>query len=1075
MRQGNYTEDTLRAAKIGLEKGYEHFCVWDQDIINAMREDLWGHRGVRILPCRWSIFPLMNWQFFWNTPEFWLSELVQMRRYPGLLSADHLEHFCPQPIQMLHTVFAFESREQRQLARNIALAQGIRNTQPGGATRSPDGSSCACGERASLLHVPSTMKLWPWVQKLFRFHRPSFLPPVDDAALFRSRSEQSRDIGGGFWGSEDSKDLESMNHGTLRWAMDRGLSVITGNCCTMATSLGNYARGEFPKQKMEDTAATSAASRTLRVKVETNAAMDAYIFIGEIFPISHALQSLGLEFVIDAMGKRSMMRWGMQGEEIASYEGRLLTGQWSKFWVEIHPSGRVLLNWTSGELTSSIFDVSLDLFGTYDITRGNIYAGSLVCDLYNLLLFLLMASVLSILLLAIASTMSAARRGGHELQTDYDYESTMQGESCDCYAYEWWKQTCCSKGFVCGRESHRCEKTLGQECKRKWVGSQCAGDDVYHLDTKCGPADSDGKSVCCIKKGMFLEFPAPKDETLCCGGKSEEAPAEPAVSKKTGSNKIRQVDRQEAEVSEQVDVVKPPVKAQASKEEVKPVVQAPIEEIKKKTVQAPREEIKQKTERIAREQEQRRQDELKAKAANQEKERLAEQLKIDLQKMEEDRLKNIKKEEEEKQRKIKQKTVQAPREEIKQKTVQAPKEEIKQKPVQAPKEDIKQKTVGRKDEIRQKVPQYSSKAEAGKIDVKQVASYSSSSSSSVRQVAPWKNVDEAYSGWAPSQKEHWTGQDWSERWNEHWTSAVQPDPKKESKAWKTAQPDPKKDLKAPESQWKSVTSPKAEAKSTTAWRTIETPTEETKEVKEVKEVKVWRPVVTPKEEVNAQVVDPKQDPKVWRPVETPKEESKEVKEVKVWRPVVETAQEESKEAKEVKEVKDVKSKAVESKQEPKVWRPVESPKEEVTSKTEQHHAKQEAKAWKAASVPEKKPPKRQAVKETEWNEWTEWSEWHEWVESKPEKKQEKKTFKDETTRLAEAAIKIITGQVKVPENKGFVWVDEWQERFSATLGTVREFLESRPDKFQVMPTSGRGYRVALVKQEYAKWKTTRYW
>ena len=235
--------------------------------------------------------------------------------------------------RMLHTVFAFESREQRQLARNIALAQGIRNTQPGGATRSPDGSSCACGERASLLHAPSTMKLWPWVQKLFRFHRPSFLPPVDDAALFRSRSEQSRDIGGGFWGSEDSKDLESMNHGTLRWAMDRGLSVITGNCCTMATSLGNYARGEFPKQKMEDTAATSAASRTLRVKVETNAAVDAYIFIGEIFPISHALQSLGLEFVIDAMGKRSMMRWGMQGEEIASYEGRLLTGQWSKFWV----------------------------------------------------------------------------------------------------------------------------------------------------------------------------------------------------------------------------------------------------------------------------------------------------------------------------------------------------------------------------------------------------------------------------------------------------------------------------------------------------------------------------------------------------------------------------------------------------------------------------------------------------------------------------------------------------------------------------------------------------------------------
>ena len=34
-----------------------------------------------------------------------------------------------------------------------------------------------------------------------------------------------------------------------------------------------------------------------------------------------------------------------------------------------------------------------------------------------------------------------------------------------------------------------------------------------------------------------------------------------------------------------------------------------------------------------------------------------------------------------------------------------------------------------------------------------------------------------------------------------------------------------------------------------------------------------------------------------------------------------------------------------------------------------------------------------------------------------------------------------------------------------TFGIVREFLESRPDKFLVTPTTGRGYRVALVKQE----------
>ena len=33
-----------------------------------------------------------------NTPSFWLRELVERRRYPGLLAADHFEHFCPNHI-----------------------------------------------------------------------------------------------------------------------------------------------------------------------------------------------------------------------------------------------------------------------------------------------------------------------------------------------------------------------------------------------------------------------------------------------------------------------------------------------------------------------------------------------------------------------------------------------------------------------------------------------------------------------------------------------------------------------------------------------------------------------------------------------------------------------------------------------------------------------------------------------------------------------------------------------------------------------------------------------------------------
>lgn len=229
---------------------------------------------------------------------------------------------------MLHTVFAFEKREHRQLARNVALAQGIRNQQPGSSIKAPDGTRCACGERASLLHVPSTMKLWPWVQRLFRFHSPSFLPEVHDEALFRSRNEQGEELGGGFWGSEDSRDLEIMRQGTLEWARDTGSSVVSGNCATTPTSLGNYAHIDFPN-------GPDGEVQSLKLKAQTNASQDAHLFFGTIYTVPNGLQSLGLELVIDAFeGTKSILRWGIQGEEIAEFRGRILEhGQWTSLWV----------------------------------------------------------------------------------------------------------------------------------------------------------------------------------------------------------------------------------------------------------------------------------------------------------------------------------------------------------------------------------------------------------------------------------------------------------------------------------------------------------------------------------------------------------------------------------------------------------------------------------------------------------------------------------------------------------------------------------------------------------------------
>lgn len=231
----------------------------------------------------------------------------------------------------MHTVFAFSSDRDRRLARNVALAQGLRNSQPGSTIRAPDGTTCACGERASLLHAPSTMKLWPGVQKLFQFYRPSFLPKLDAGAAFRSRSEQGEELGGGFWGSEGSTELEKMREGTLKWAVDTGGFLVSGNCASVpVTTLGNYGHVDFPTESIP-------MSKSLTLKAQTNARHNAHLFVGTIFVVPDHIQAIGLEFVIDERTEngitRSVLRWGMQGEELAFYDGRILADQWSSFWV----------------------------------------------------------------------------------------------------------------------------------------------------------------------------------------------------------------------------------------------------------------------------------------------------------------------------------------------------------------------------------------------------------------------------------------------------------------------------------------------------------------------------------------------------------------------------------------------------------------------------------------------------------------------------------------------------------------------------------------------------------------------
>jgi len=84
------------------------------------------------------------------------------------------------------------------------------------------------------------------------------------------------------------------------------------------------------------------------------------------------------------------------------------------------------------------------------------------------------------------------------------------------------------------------------------------------------------------------------------------------------------------------------------------------------------------------------------------------------------------------------------------------------------------------------------------------------------------------------------------------------------------------------------------------------------------------------------------------------------------------------------------------------------------------------------------------------------------VGEKDQQQDEHRGEEDEKEKLAALAIKEITEQLMEPANKGFVWVEQWHELYSSSFGTVRSFIESYPDKFRVVPTTGRGYRVALA-------------
>ena len=91
----------LAGGCLGSGEG-DGICPRDQNILNMLHdEDFLGSlrslgsledgKIMRILPCRWSLFPAVDWHPAWSKPDLWHPELFQRMRYPGLVSSTQVQ------------------------------------------------------------------------------------------------------------------------------------------------------------------------------------------------------------------------------------------------------------------------------------------------------------------------------------------------------------------------------------------------------------------------------------------------------------------------------------------------------------------------------------------------------------------------------------------------------------------------------------------------------------------------------------------------------------------------------------------------------------------------------------------------------------------------------------------------------------------------------------------------------------------------------------------------------------------------------------------------------------------------
>ena len=97
MRHGNFTDLILRAAAWSMKVQEDGICPRDQNILNVLKDqeflstvNIEDFQIMKILPCRWSLFPVVDWHPAWSMVELWQTEIFQRLRYPGVVSTSQV-------------------------------------------------------------------------------------------------------------------------------------------------------------------------------------------------------------------------------------------------------------------------------------------------------------------------------------------------------------------------------------------------------------------------------------------------------------------------------------------------------------------------------------------------------------------------------------------------------------------------------------------------------------------------------------------------------------------------------------------------------------------------------------------------------------------------------------------------------------------------------------------------------------------------------------------------------------------------------------------------------------------------